>query len=214
MSLFGSSISKAERAANTQRMMQSAALTTMAKENAERAVPYASLTAESDIQYPTASGYYLNANPYIDQVAGQTTQNIQDVYNKSYIPSALSSYAGSGRFGSGLFQRTLADTQNQLNEDIGNAINNLYYTNYAQERGYQENALSRLSSQYDPLNRSALLGQVISGSTPSYQNLGTEASKTGNVISGALAGMSAGSTYGPGGMLFGGIAGGGLGALR
>lgn len=214
MSLFGSSISKAERAANTQRLMQSAALTTMAKENAERAVPYASLTAESDIQYPTAAGYYLNANPYIDQVAGQTTQNIQDVYNKSYIPSALSSYAGSGRFGSGLFQRTLADTQNQLNEDIGNAINNLYYTNYAQERGYQENALSRLSSQYDPLNRSALLGQVISGSTPSYQNLGTEASKTGNVISGALAGMSAGSTYGPAGMLFGGIAGGGLGALR
>lgn len=214
MSLFGSSVSKAERAANTQRMMNAVALTSMAKENAERAVPYAQLTAESDIQYPTASGYYLNANPYIDQVAQQTTQNIQDVYNKSYIPSALSSYAGSGRFGSGLFQKTLADTQNQLNEDVGNAVNNLYYTNYAQERGYQENALGRLSSQYDPLNRSALLGQVISGSTPSYQNLGTEASKTGNIISGALAGMSAGSTYGPFGMLAGGVAGGGLGALR
>ena len=214
MSLFGSSISNAERAANTLRLMQSAAMTNKAMANVDRAIPYSQLTAESDIQYPTASGYYLNANPYIDQVASQARQNIEDAYSKSYIPSALSSYAGSGRFGSGLFQRTLADTQHQMNEDVGNAINNLYYTNYNQERGYQENALSRLSSQYDPLNRSALLGTMISGSTPSYQNLGTESSKTGNVLSGTLAGMSAGSTYGPPGMVLGGIAGGGLGALR
>lgn len=214
MSLFGSSISNSERAANTLRLMQSSALVNKALQNVDRATPYASLTAESDIQYPTASGYYLNANPYIDQVANQTTQNIQDVYNKSYIPGALSSYAGSGRFGSGLFQKTLADTQHQMNEDVGNAINNLYYTNYNQERAYQENALGRLSSQYDPLNRSALLGNMISGSTASYQNLGTEASKTGNVISGGMAGASAGSSYGPLGMLYGGIAGGVLGALR
>lgn len=214
MSLFGKSVSNSERAANKLRLMQSIEATSQARENARRAEDYAQLGPESDIQYPTAAGYYLNANPYIDQVAGQTTQNIQDVYNKSYIPSALSSYAGSGRFGSGLFQKTLADTQDQLNQDIGNAVNNLYYTNYNQERAYQENALSRLSSQYDPLNRSALLGSVISGSTPSYQVLGTESSKTGNVLSGALSGASAGSSFGVPGMVIGGIAGGAMGALR
>ena len=212
MGLFGKSVSNAERAANNLRLMQSAAMTTLAKENAERAQPYADLTPASDIQYPTATGYYLNANPYIDKLAQQTTQNIQDVYNKSYIPSALSSYAGSGRFGSGLFQKTLADTQNQLNEDIGNAINNLYYTNYNQERGYQENALRRLSSQYYPFNRSALLGSIVSGATPYYQILGTPSTKTGNIISGFLGGATAGASAGglPGvgmGGLFGGILG-------
>lgn len=120
---------------------------------ASQAQQYVGRTAADDIAYDTISGQYLNANPYINQVAGNVSQQIMDQYNKSYIPSALSSYASSGRFGSGLFQRTLADTQSQLNQDVSNAMSNLYYQNYNTERQLQEAARNRAASQYDPLNR-------------------------------------------------------------
>ena len=115
--------------------------------------PYVNMTAADDIAYDPISGQYLNANPYINQVAGNVSQQIMDQYNKSYIPSALSSYASSGRFGSGLFQKTLADTQSQMNQDVANAMNNLYYQNYSTERQLQEQARQRAAAQYDPLNR-------------------------------------------------------------
>lgn len=213
MGMFGGSASNAEKTANNLSLMRAAEMGGLATENARRAVSYAGNQPYTDVGYPTASGYYLNANPYINRVAQQTVQNIQDNYNKSYIPSALSAYARSGRFGSGLFQGTLADTQHQLNEDVGNAINNLYYTNYNQERAYQESALSRLGSQYDPLNRSALLGSIVTGSAPSYQIMGEESSKAGGALAGAAAGAAAGSMFGPWGTAIGAVGGGILGAL-
>lgn len=213
MGMFGGSSSNAEKSANALNLIRAMEMGGIATDNARRAASYASYPPSSDVQYKTASGYYLNANPYINRVAQQAVQNIQDNYNKSYIPSALSSYAGSGRFGSGLFQRTLADTQHQMNEDVGNAINNLYYTNYNQERAYQESALSRMGSQYDPLNRSALLGSIVTGSTPSYQVMGEQASKAGGALAGAAAGAAAGSMFGPWGTAIGAVGGGVLGAL-
>lgn len=131
------------------------------KENWNDALNYSMLGPKSDIGYGTAAGNWLNSNPYIDEVVNNTTQQIADNYNKSYIPQALSSFASSGRYGSGLFQKTLADTQSQMNKDVGNAANQAYYNNYNTERGYQENALSRLGQQYDPLNRNATYSNIL-----------------------------------------------------
>lgn len=133
---------------------------------ANEAYGYVGLGPESDVAYDTASGAYLNANPYLDQVAGNVSQQIIDQYNKSYIPQALSNYASSGRFGSGLFQQTLADTQSQMNQDVGNAMNNLYYQNYNTERQLQEQARQRIASQYDPLNRYTSYSGILNAYNP------------------------------------------------
>lgn len=186
-----------------------------AVDNALAAEPYRDLTAESDIAYDTASGQYLNANPYIDQVVGNTTQQIQDAYNKSTIPSQLSNWAGSGRFGSGLFQQSLADTQSKLNQDVANAASNIYYQNYNTERQFQEAARDRIASQYDPLNRYSAYGSLLQSATPSaVLGMKTKGSTLGNAVSGALSGaVSGGMMGGPWGALGGALAGGALGAL-
>ena len=184
-------------------------------DNALAAEQYRDLTADRDIAYDTASGQYLNANPYIDQVVGNTTQQIQDTYNKSYIPSQMSSWAGSGRFGSGLFQQSLADTQSKLNQDVANAASNIYYQNYNTERQFQEAARDRIASQYDPLNRYSAYGSLLQSSTPSaVLGMKTKGSKFGNIASGAIAGaIQGGMMGGPWGAAGGALGGGALGAL-
>ena len=152
MGLFSTDDKKTRRYNNALRDYNTWLMNTN-RDIASQAQPYVNMTAADDVAYDTISGQYLNANPYINQVAGNVSQQIMDTYNKSYIPSALSSYASSGRFGSGLFQKTLADTQSQMNQDVANAMSNLYYQNYNTERQLQESARNRAASQYDPLNR-------------------------------------------------------------
>lgn len=216
MSLFGGGVSKATKAYNNAIMNYNKWQMGQNQQLASDAQQYIGLGPSSDIAYDTASGEYLNANPYINQVANNVSQQIIDQYNRSYIPSALSSYAGSGRFGSGLFQKTLADTQSQLNQDVGNAMNSLYYGNYNQERQYQEAARNRIASQYDPLNRysqySGILNSYSPGQPAALQEKGSAlgAALQGGV-SGAISGAAAG---GPWGALFGGLGGAGLGLLN
>ncbi len=111
------------------------------------------LGANSDIGYATASGSYLNSNPYINQIANNTASAIVSGYNNSTVPDLLSQYAASGRYGSGGMQNALTSMQSQMNSDIGTAVNDLYYNNYNTERGYMETAQARLGQQYDPLAR-------------------------------------------------------------
>ena len=179
---------------------------------ASQAQPYVNMTAADDLAYDTISGQYLNANPYINQVAGNVSQQIMDTYNKSYIPSALSSYASSGRFGSGLFQKTLADTQSQMNQDVANAMSNLYYQNYNTERQMQEAARNRAASQYDPLNRySSYSGLVNAYAAPqpvAQKKNGSWGQLVGTGL-GAAAGFAIG---GPAGAAIGGSLGGAVGS--
>lgn len=214
MSLFGGKTPKYEREYAKWATQSAQKMGQEAMDNALAAEQYRDLTAGSDLAYDTISGQYLNANPYINQVAANTAQSIQDAYNKSTIPSQLSSWAGTGRFGSGLFQQTLADTQSQMNQDIGNTISSLYYQNYATERQLQESARNRAAQQYDPLNRYTSYGNLLASSSPSaVLGMKTEGSTLGNIIAGSLAGLQAGlSTGNPyaaaGGAAAGGVLGG------
>lgn len=184
------------------------------KDIANEAKQYVGLTPANDIAYDTMSGQYLNANPYINQVAGNVAQQVVDRYNKSYIPSALSSYAGSGRFGSGLFQRTLADTQSQMNQDVANAMSNVYYQNYSAERALQENARARAASQYDPLNRYS----AYSGITNAYTAAQPQATYKSGTNWGQMLGMAGGALAGgliagPSGAVAGASVGGSMGGM-
>ena len=209
MSFFGGGVDKAtkrynaaKRDYNMWQMQQNQDLLNQARQ-------YADLGPESDLSYDTISGSYLTAdsNPYIRGVADQATQRVVDQYNKGYIPQALSSYAGSGRYGSGLFQQTLADTQSQMNQDIANANNQLYYQNYANERAMQENARARAAQQYDPLNRYSMYQSMLNSYNPGEPASTLErGSFLGSVVQGSLAGGSSGSPWGA----IGGAVGGGV----
>ena len=150
--------------------------------------------AESDFNYGTAAGSWLNSNPYIDQNVANATSQIVKGYNESSIPSLLSSYAASGRYGSGLMQKSLGNMQSQMNQDIGNAANQAYLSNYQNERGYQEAAANRLGQQYDSLNRAQQYGSVVNqgGQAPVSYDLKTPGStgalgKLGQYTQGAQA---------------------------
>lgn len=113
----------------------------------------AGLSASSDMSYNTAMGGFLGQNPYLDQQQQALSRGIQEGYAKSVVPQVLGGAAGSGRYGSGLFQKTLQDTQSNMNRDIGEATSNLYANDYARERRLMEQAANRLGQQYDPLAR-------------------------------------------------------------
>ena len=212
MGLFGGGLSAEEKAYNSALRNYNNFLMDTNRDIITEARPYINMTAADDIAYDTISGQYLNANPYINQVAGNVSQQIMDQYNKSYIPSALSSYASSGRFGSGLFQKTLADTQSQMNQDVANAMSNLYYQNYSTERQLQEQARQRAAAQYDPLNRYT----SYSGLLNAYQAAQPQAVKKGGGWGSAL--LTAGGAViggilgGPAGAAAGAAIGGGVGS--
>ena len=108
MSFFGGGVDKATKRYNAAKRDYNTWLMEQNKALLNEARGYADLGVESDVAYDTISGQYLTAdsNPYIRGVAQQGAQQVQDVYNKSYIPQALSQYAGTGRYGSGLFQQS------------------------------------------------------------------------------------------------------------
>lgn len=70
------------------------------------------------------SGANLHGNPYLDGIIGSTNRDITDQVNSQFMP----------RFGSGYHAKVLAQ---QLAENE----NKLRYGNYAQERGYQQDAI-------------------------------------------------------------------------
>ena len=208
MSFFGGGVDKATKQYNAAKRDYQMWKMQQEKQLLEQSRGYADLGAESDLAYDTISGQYLTAdsNPYIQGVAQQGAQQVQDVYNKSYIPSALSQYAASGRYGSGMFQKSLGDIQSQMNQDIANATNQVYYQNYANERAMQESARARAAQQYDPLNRysqyQSMLNSYSPGEPVATTNRGTF---LGNVVQGALAG---GASGGGAGAFTGGLIGG------
>ena len=209
MSFFGGGVDKATKRYNAAKRDYQEWRIQQNQQLLNEARPLADLGAESDLAYDTISGSFLNANsnPYIRGVAEQGAQQVQDAYNKGYIPSMLSQYAGSGRYGSGMFQKSAADMQSQMNQDIANATNQLYYQNYSNERALQEQARARAAQQYDPLNRygqyQSMLNSYNPGEPASTLNRGTF---LGSVVQGSLAGGSSGSPWGA----IGGGVGGGL----
>jgi len=76
----------------------------------------------------TLSGKYLSGNPWLDAIAGQARENATN--------DVASRYSSAGRYGSaygqGAMAKAIADSENQLR-----------YQNYAQERGYQNDAVGQ-----------------------------------------------------------------------
>jgi hypothetical protein len=95
----------------------------------------------------TAEGKFLNANPYIDQVAANVARDISEA-------NALR-YQGAGRFGSN-------DMHEDIAESTGDAVNDLRFSNYTMERNNMMQAPGLMDSgklQYGGMRGNAL-GQL------------------------------------------------------
>lgn len=150
----------------------------------------------------TVSGYYLNpdTNPYLsrtgDIVAGKIGRAVD------------SRFEGAGRYGSGAHADLLAT-------DIGNALTNLYGTNYANERGRQIATATGVPSfisgettaKFAPYrNFASLIPNLSTTATtePYFRNKGA------GILGGALAGSQLGKMFGGGGSTSSGSELGGL----
>lgn len=76
------------------------------------------------------SGANLQGNPYLDAILGRTRENVAGTVNDQFGPA--------GRFGSGQHAAILA-------RELADAETRARYGDYAQERGYQQDAIGQAS---------------------------------------------------------------------
>ncbi len=74
------------------------------------------------------SGANLNGNPYLDAILGKTRESVTGGVNDQF--------SSAGRFGGGMHQAILA-------RELADAENQMRYGDYAQERGYQQDAIGQ-----------------------------------------------------------------------
>lgn len=83
-----------------------------------------------DYSQGVMNGNFLNGNPHL--------QSVIDASNRDITDSVGSRFEGAGRYGSGAHQGVLGRA-------IGDNENKLRYADYAQERGYQNQAPGQLA---------------------------------------------------------------------
>ena len=92
----------------------------------------------------TLSGDFLNSNPYLDQMYNQAADNVTRNYREAVAPSIGANADAQGRFGSGLYQNMMANSQRELGDSLGRLATNVYGQNYATERGRQDSAMGKI----------------------------------------------------------------------
>jgi hypothetical protein len=94
----------------------------------------------------TASGMYLNSNPYLDSMFGSASDAVKRAYQTATAPSTASSFSGAGRYGSGAYANSVSQNQQDLGSSLGNLSANIYGGNYQAERARQDAASQALSA--------------------------------------------------------------------
>ena len=92
----------------------------------------------------TLSGDFLNSNPYLDQMYNQAADNVSRQYLEAVAPSIGAGADSRGRFGSGLYQNMMANSQRELGDSLGRLATDVYGQNYATERGRQDSAIGKI----------------------------------------------------------------------
>ena len=92
----------------------------------------------------TLSGDFLNSNPYLDQMYNQAADNVTRNYQEAVAPGIGASADSRGRYGSGLYQNMMANSQRELGNSLGQLATNVYGQNYANERGRQDSAMGKI----------------------------------------------------------------------
>jgi len=121
------------------------------------------LPAAQQQQQDVISGNYLENNPYFNQALAGAAQGATQNYNDA-IKAAQGNASMAGRYGSGVS----ADIQNRAANTLSNTLANKYgelaYSNYAGERGMQnqaaQNAPALAASDYQDIQQLMNVGKT------------------------------------------------------
>jgi hypothetical protein len=94
----------------------------------------------------TASGAFLNQNPYIDRQYQAAADPVTRNYMTATAPQTDSNYEAAGRYGSGVLGNARSQNEQNLGKTLGDLGANLYGQDYANERGLMTNAAGTLGS--------------------------------------------------------------------
>jgi len=153
----------------------------------------------------TASGAYLNSNPYINAAIQAAQRPVTENFQTSVAPSMDAAASAAGRYGSGAMSGLYGQAQTKLAQGLGDISSNMMNANYARERQAQDAA----AQNYGQLYNSGLgLGMQGMGAAAGIQNQAANqyfagqsaAQQAANAYGGAtqagLAGLSSGFNTG------------------
>lgn len=106
----------------------------------------------------TASGEYLNSNPYLDEMFGSAADAVTQAYQTATAPNTAANFAGAGRYGSGAMANAVSQNESDLARQLGDMSAQIYGTNYQAERARQDAAAQALA-----MIQGGALGQLQSG---------------------------------------------------
>jgi hypothetical protein len=88
----------------------------------------------------TASGNFLNANPYQQQMMEAATRPLTQQFSNQVLPGIASLYSKSGRYGSGAMSNALGQSTEAYGRALGDITGTLAGQQYQTERGLQQQA--------------------------------------------------------------------------
>ena len=106
-----------------------------------------------------ANGDMMN-NPYMTGMANAAADSITRAYQNATAPQTASSFAGSGRYGSGAYQNAVSQNQQDLATQLGNSMNNLYGGMYQSNMGNMLQGAQGLSTNYNTASQQQLAGSA------------------------------------------------------
>ena len=106
-----------------------------------------------------ASGNMMN-NPYMTGMANAAADSITRAYQNATAPQTASSFAGSGRYGSGAYQNAVSQNQQDLATQLGNSMNNLYGGMYQNNMSNMLQGAQGLSGNYNTASQQQLAGSA------------------------------------------------------
>jgi hypothetical protein len=97
----------------------------------------------------TASGMYLNSNPYMAQMVQSAMDPVTRNYQTAIAPSTDAMFSGGGRYGSGAMAGAVSTGQQNLARGLSDLSGNLYGQQYARERQAQDAAAQNYGQLYN-----------------------------------------------------------------
>lgn len=119
----------------------------------------------------TASGEYLNANPYLEGALSRANRLATESYQEG-LRGLQSQASAAGRYGSGAMGQQVAKGQDVFARALTEQNQQAYLQNYANERAAQEAAIARLGGfeQQGIANRFAAAGGLSAGAQQGLAN--------------------------------------------
>lgn len=119
----------------------------------------ASLNKAKSYSSDVLAGKYLKGNPYLDGMIRKVNRSVTDNYNKTMLPQMQANLHRQGAFGGSGWAQSNRDMQSELAQSLADANTAMRFDNYAQERGYQDQAAGDMAnySNMDLQNMQAAL---------------------------------------------------------